>query len=156
MKKILTVATMVAVIALSSGCASVPKGSAKIDEQARTFTPPPGKANLYVIRTYNYVGCAVIFDIGLDWQTFGSLAVDTYLFAVVSPGEHMLRSTTPMTVLGNTRLGAEAEKNYFYRATVSFGGGYYLNPIDEETGRKLIAKCTLSGDSVVEHKGVER
>ena len=155
MKQIFTVAALTAVVVLSSGCASVPKGSAKIDEQARAFTPPPGKANLYVIRTGN-AGYAVIWDIGLDWQTFGSLAVDTYLFAVVSPGEHTLRSTTPTTVLGATSLVTEAGKNYFYRATLRFGGGYYLNPIDEETGRKLLAKCTLSGDSVVEHKGVER
>ena len=156
MKAKMTAGLLVLALVLSSGCASVRKGSSKVQEQALTFTPPPGKANVYLVRTYNYVGCALLYEVGLDWQPFGSLAVETYLFAVIPPGKHILRSTNNSVVLGDLTFEAEEGKNYYFKVGVGMGGSLKMYRLDEETGKKLVQKFQLSGDSVVEFKGVER
>ena len=46
---------------VAGACASVPRGSDKLERQARSFTPPPGKANVYVVRMWS------VFESGIVW-----------------------------------------------------------------------------------------
>jgi hypothetical protein len=130
-----------------TGCASVPEGSSTMKQQALSFTPPPEKAGVYVIRPYNYVGSGVLFEITLDHQEFGSLATKSYLFAVVPPGKHVLRM--PNVVSEDTPFTAEAGKNYFF--TFKTLWGVRIDPISEADGQAYVRRYKLSGDNMFEN-----
>ena len=79
--KYLFATCMVLIIALLTGCATtvsvVPE---KYDIAAEKFTPPPNKANIYVVREAAFVGSAIPFKISLDGRYIGSVGAGTYLF----------------------------------------------------------------------------
>ena len=111
----LTTALLGLLIIHLTGCASVPEGSAAMKQQALSFTPSPGNADLYVIRPYNYVGGAVLFGVNLDYQEFGALETSSYLFGEVPPGKHVLRAGAGGTPNSQSlAFTAEAGKSYFF------------------------------------------
>jgi hypothetical protein len=126
---------------------SVPEGSPAMKQQALSFTPPPGKAGLYVIRLchfYNdsyYGGSVVLFDISLDYQDFGSLETNSYLFATLPAGNH---------VLGPLHFTVAAGSNYYFTAThagASRARHLEVDAISETDGQAYVRKFKLSGDN---------
>jgi hypothetical protein len=121
----------------------VPDGSAVMKQQALSFTPPPGKAGVYAIRPWSYVGYGVLFKITLDYHELGSLAPSSYLFAVVIPGKHIFRVVNADTDT-DTTFTTEAGKNYFF--TFKPGWGILIGQISEADGQGYVRKFKLSGD----------
>ena len=134
-------------IASITGCSSLPDASPAMSQQALSFTPPPGQAGVYVIRQSQFLGGAVLNKIDLDYQEFGVLKTSSYLFGMVSPGEHTLRtSDLPSAVV--VPFTAEAGKNYFFEARASLTANAILvKPISETDGRAYVRKFKLSGEN---------
>jgi hypothetical protein len=132
-----------------TGCKSVPEGSATMKQQALSFTPPEGKAGIYVIRPYQFAGSAVLNKISLDYQGFGSLETSSYLYGTVSPGEHTLRSNDPNSGFALSRFTVEAGKNCYFtvRRGLAHNGAIQFESISETDGQALVQKCKLSGDN---------
>jgi hypothetical protein len=126
---------------------SSPEGSASMKQLALSFTPPAGKAGVYVIRPYKfyndsyYGGSAFSFQVNLDYQEFGSLKTNSYLFALLPPGKH---------IFGTNYFTVEAGKNYYFTAT---GAGLtrfrhlQIDPISETDGQAYVRKFKLSGEN---------
>jgi hypothetical protein len=128
-----------------TGCSSVPDASPAMKQQALSFTPPPGQADVYVIRPYHMLGAAVLFNISLDYQVFDALGTSSYLYATVSPGLHTLRNTDLPSV-SIAPFTAEAGKNYYFEARASLtANAVVIKPISETDGQAYVRKFKLSG-----------
>lgn len=126
-----------ALAALMAGCASVPEGSPEMKQQALSFTPPPGKAGVYLIRPYHVAGSAVLWNVKLDYQDCGSVETRSYLYCEVLPGEHI-----PMFARPGAPLLAEAGKNYFF--TINYGK---FEQLSEADGQALVQKFKISKEN---------
>jgi hypothetical protein len=131
-----------------TGCSSVPEGSAVMKQQALSFTPPPGKAGIYVIRPYHMLGAAVLNNISLDYQVFGALGTSSYLYGTVSPGLHTLRSSLGAGSMEVVPFTVEAGKNYYFEAGASLTANTILiKSISETDGQAYVRKFKLSGSN---------
>ena len=131
------------IMALVAGCMtapSVPMASAALDAEAKQFTPPAGKANVYVAWS-NDSSARTTLDISVDGKLLGPIAPGRFYLAVVDPGRHDV-SARSMTSSANVTLNADAGKNYFYQITAS-SGGYTAKPslgvvLIEELGKMMV------------------
>jgi hypothetical protein len=147
-----------------TGCAAPPpqhspEGSASMKQQALNFAPPPGKAGIYVIRPYHffkdtvYSGSDILLNINLDYQQFGSVNTNSYLFGLVPPGKHILGSSIPDMFASDSKGGnftAEAGKNYYFTVTgagISGAGHLQFVLISETEGQAYVREFKLSGDN---------
>lgn len=132
--------------ALLVGCmtpATAPMTSASLDAEAKTFSPEPGKANIYVNRDGRFAGSAVTLQPTLDGRITGLLAPNTFLVLSVSPGLHVLSAIAEVRQVDMLRIKSEAESNYFFNAYVESGwsqGFLRITPMSEEEGRNAVAK----------------
>lgn len=132
------------------GCASVPAGSGALSEQARSFAPPPGKANVYAVRMWSMLEGGIVWPVTLNFHEFGHVGQRSYLYGAIPPGEHVLGANLPGPVPTRLRFTAEAGRNHFFKLTPVPGwlaGTIRIEPLDEETGRTLVLQYTLSGDN---------
>ncbi|NQD94987.1 DUF2846 domain-containing protein [Pseudomonas sp. CrR25] len=144
MLKNLSLAALLAVAALTTGCASVPMADASRDAQAKTFNAPADKANIYVYRNEN-MGAAVKMDVSLNDQKVGQTVADTYLLLTVPSGQHTLKSNAENESV--LQLTTEAGKNYFVWQEVKMGVLYARNKlqqVDDATGREGVSECKLA------------
>lgn len=129
-----------------TGCTSVPEGSATMKQQALSFTPPPGKAGIYVVRPFHMLGGAVLTKISLDYQEFGVLHTSSYLFGTVSPGLHTLRISDKGFGFKVAPFTAEAGKNYYFTFKLELSRPQ-IDPISETDGQAYVRKFKLSGEN---------
>lgn len=92
---------------------------ASLDTDAKRFSPPPDKANLYLTRTSS-LGVAVLFQVYLDGKLAGSVAPDTYLLFEVEPGKHQVSVITEESQAALT-VDAAPGGNYFVNVVPKFG-----------------------------------
>jgi hypothetical protein len=138
----------IAGLLLLAACASVPRGSDRLAQQAQTFVPPPGKANLYVVRPYHFTGSAGLYSLTLDFNELGTLGLRSYLYGAIEPGEHFLGSTIQGASPNRLKFTAEAGRNYYFKVSPAFSvAGWDFEPLDEADGREMVKNYTLSGDS---------
>lgn len=128
----------------TSACVSIPRAAPEHDRAAKTFAPPPGKANLYVFRDES-MGAAVKMSVILDGRILGDSGSGTYVLAAIDPGPHRVVSKAPEAdaVLDFT---AEADKNVFVWQEVKMGvfsARTALHLVDEKSGRERVATCEL-------------
>ncbi len=132
----------VAVILMISGCmATVAMMPETLDVEAKRFSPPPDKANIYVVRTSSAVGGAVLIEVYLDGKIRGSVASGTYLLFEVDPGANQIAVITKENQDAVT-LNTEAGKNYFVFAISQWGwwtARAGLLELNGEDGRKAVA-----------------
>jgi len=141
---------VLAAFILVSGCASVPPGSDGLRQQARSFTPPPGKANVYAIRGWSLFEAGIVWPVTLDFTGFGNVGLRSYLYGAISPGDHVLGANLPGPVPSRVTFTAEAGRNYFFEISSSPGwlvGTIRIEPLDEEKGRELVQDYNLSADN---------
>jgi len=136
----------VAAFFLLTACATVPRASDRIVQQSRTFVPPPGKANVYVLRPYNYIGSCCVWSVTLDFQEFGSLGLSSYLYGVVDSGDHVVGSFLHGASPTRAKFTAAAGRNYFFKISPGFAS-LDIDPLDEEDGRRRVLDYTPSGDN---------
>lgn len=132
---------------LFAGCASIPMESAEKSDRAKTFASPAnGNAALYIYRSGG-PGGALKKDVLVDGKCIGETAPNIFFYEEVKGGmEHKVSTESefsPNDLLVNTESG----KNYFVQQFIKFGvfvGGAGLELIDEEEGKKEVAKLQMA------------
>ena len=142
-RRLLYLSQVLTVLALAflSGCASVAMMDAAEDTRAKSFAPPPGKANIYVYRNET-MGAAITMEVMLDGNSAGKTASKTYFLFEVSPGTHELASKAENT--STLRIDAQAGRNYFVWQEVKMGvmsARSQLSLVDDTTGRAGVNEC---------------
>jgi hypothetical protein len=131
-----------------TGCATVPEGSAKLQQLSERMVPPEGKSGVYVFRPSLYgSGAFLLWKAEMDSKLFGHLAPRTYLYGIVPPGGHSVGGEGIPVVTFNAKEGTN---HYFKLSFLSFSSG--LVPIDADEARQLIPEFTLSKYNIFENR----
>ena len=122
----------VAVILMVSGCgATVAMMPETLDVEAKRFSPPPDKANIYVVRISS-VGASQLVQIYLDGKIVASIASGTYLLFEVDPGTNQVGFLT-WGGQDVVTLDTKGGKNYFVDVS---GNG--LEELNQEEAREAV------------------
>lgn len=111
--------------------------------EAVKFSPPPGMANLYIIRREAYLGCAFNIGISLDGQQIGSLQTGSFLLKTVFPGNHILSSFTQGETATKSFKASEGQ-NIFYDIKGDMGFfwmGTSIHSISTEDAKAAVRRC---------------
>jgi Protein of unknown function (DUF2846) len=142
-KNPLHAALAIAAVLATSGCAAtVSLMPEALDAEAKRFTPPPDKANLYLTRTSN-LGMAVLFQVHLDGKLAGAVAPGTYLLFDVEPGKHQISVLTQESQATLT-INAASGANYFVNVEPKFGWQHAragLEELTREDGQKAVREA---------------
>jgi len=143
--------SLAAVVLLSAfllgACATVPPGSAIIQQQANSLVPPEGWGAIYVFRPGFPPGDNP-WRVNLDSKLFGQVTPKSYLYGLVKPGEH----SVDLAYAGSRiRFEARQGENYFFKISLASFPGASLTVIDAEEARHLLADSTLSGLNMFEN-----
>ena len=142
MKRLYLCSVLILVV-LVGGCATVPMASPSLDVEAKKFMPESGMANIYILREVALGGGKILFQLTLDGRMVGSLAPLTYHLLSVKPGEHTISVVNVENPEeAQATLTAEQGKNYFYKVSGRIGWSKpraYIKSIGEEEGRELIS-----------------
>jgi len=109
-----------------------------------TLGAPADKALVFVVRPTGY-GRAVQTKLAVDREWKGVNRGNNYFFFTLDPGEHHFCSQAENRSV--TSLQVEAGKTYFLQQKIRMGfnkARNRLEVLDEEEGRKALAKCHLS------------
>ncbi|MDR9751630.1 DUF2846 domain-containing protein [Pseudomonas sp. SZMC_28357] len=143
MFKQFTLTALLAVTALTAGCASVDMASDTQDAQAKTFQVSPDKAHIYVYRNES-MGAGVKMPVALNGKPVGATVAKSYLMLSVPAGEQTLVSSAEND--SELKLSAQAGKNYFVWQEVKMGfikARNSLQVVDDQTGRAGVAESKL-------------
>ena len=93
------IVVLLAVATLTVACATTTMAPETLDAAAKQFVPAPGKARVYVTRPGTQ-GAAGLANVMIDGRLIGQLAIQTYVYADVEPGEHSIawNGVHPFTV----------------------------------------------------------
>jgi hypothetical protein len=132
------------VLAVASGCASVPMAPKDRDDAAKSFATRPDMANLYVFRSSSF-GAAVKFPVTLDGKLVGELPGATFLLATVPPGSHTVYVSAENSETQS--VVAQAGRNHYVRVSPKMGWlsarvGVEL-VTDEQAAQTEIVGCGL-------------
>jgi len=125
------------------GCASVPMSDKTANDEALKFTPPPGMANIYIIRD-ELGATALLANATIDGQRIADLPTETYVMKSISPGVHTIGCInlnnnllwTPIT------LTAQAGQNYFFETECSFWAHRFpIKQVTFEEAREMLKSC---------------
>lgn len=124
------------------------KASEDEDQEAKSLTPPADKALVYVYRPSS-AGFAVRMEVTCDGKSLGSTKGNRYIYALLDPGTHTIKSKAENTAV--LELKAEAGKTYYILQQVKMGGFQARTGLelikDEKEARKKLDHCKLSGDT---------
>ena len=130
-------------LAVMTGCASVPMASEADDIAAKTFAPPPAdKAGVYIYRNSNF-GSALKKTVFIDGEPIGETGPMTYFYTLLEPGEHQIATQSEFGE-NDIVMNAEAGKNHYVRQYIKMGvivGGSGLELVDEYEGQAGVLKC---------------
>ncbi len=131
---------------LSAACQTVPVAPQESVTRALAFTPPAGKANLYVVRPDSLLGSGLNIRVLLDFTRAEALADDTYKIARVDPGVHTITQSSLQegSLFQNNRrsttIDVVAGRNYFIE--ISLDGAHHIR--NEVVGREMVRDATLA------------
>lgn len=131
------------IIALLSGCASVPMASKELDISAKTFKESAkDRAGLYVYRD-SFGGKALKKMVSIDGKAIGQTANKVYFYREITPGAHTLSTESEF---GDNTLDiqAVAGTNLFVRQYIKIGvfiAGSALELVSDEEGKKAVLEC---------------
>ncbi|MDI3326739.1 DUF2846 domain-containing protein [Pontibacterium granulatum] len=131
------------VTALISGCASVPMASLDKDVSAKSFSPPAGRASLYIYRN-EVLGSAIPMTVLINGKNLGQTASKTYFHLDLLPGTYEVDSVAENT--SNIKILLKERRNYFIWQEVKMGAWMarsLLQEVDEDTGREGVLESKL-------------
>jgi hypothetical protein len=138
---------LLAFLALSlAACSTAKVANSEEEQRLRNQNPPADMALVYIVRP-SAVGAAIRMGVTCDSVSIGSTSGMRYLYAFVKPGKREFISTAENT--DELLLVVEAGKTYYIEQVPTMGILYARNKLkrmDDEAGRKKLAKCKLSGD----------
>lgn len=144
MRYLLTTALAVTCI---TACASVPKADGVLVASARSFTPTPGRARIYVVRIKSMFGASLAQPVIVDGRIIGTTGPGTFLMTEVEPGPHVVSAAAQ----GNAQaqqIEAEAGQCYFVKMwlrtmnPLAVTVGMELAP--DTLGRRLVARYRMA------------
>ncbi len=92
------------------GCASTPKPPPQYRAASNSFTPPAGKAGLYVFKEGSLIPATDSHQISLDGQLLGIVSSSSFIYSPITPGAHVITGES-----GQVNLTAQAGQNYFVK-----------------------------------------
>jgi len=134
---------LVAATVLVSGCASVPMADPAADSAAKTFSPLPGKAGVYIFRNES-MGAAIKMDIFLDGKKLGESAAKTYFYVPLNPGTHEVMGKAENE--SRVSFNAVAGRVYYIWQEVKMGmmsARNQLTQVDDAKGRAGVMESKL-------------
>ena len=133
--------SVVAILFLAVGCASVTTADSAANADARRFLPEPGKASVYLCRHAAGFGDTLVAQTQLDGLSIGALAPNTFLLISVTPGHHTLGVVGPSNS-EQVSLDADAGGVYFYDVSIVWAGPLirhrHIQAMSEADGRKAV------------------
>jgi len=124
------------------GCRTAPLAPIAEDAAGKSFAPPVGNGNLYIVRDETFIGRAYVFEVLVDGRLLGVTGPGTYLLVALSPGTHKVASTH--TRFFSVDVAVEGGKNHFIRQIPHVDWpepSASLIPIEENDGRAAVSKC---------------
>lgn len=130
---------------LISGCASTPTNfaSTEQDRGAKEFSPPIGRASLYIYRNENF-GSLVQMPVTLNNKNLGETGGKTYFKINLPPGNYTISGQAEN--LSIAEITTEAGKNYFVWQEVKMGvwkARNQLKQVSESIGRSGVLESKL-------------
>jgi len=129
-----------------AACASVPKADSGLVASAKSFTPSPGRARIYVIRTKSMIGAALVQSVIVDGRIIGTTGPGTFLMTEVDAGPHVVSAAAQ----GNAQaqqIEAEAGHCYFIKMwlhTISLTVSVKMQRVTETEGRDLVQRYRMA------------
>ena len=117
------------------------------DKKAKSLSPVPGKAIVYIIRPTAY-GFLVKMKLYCDTVFLGSTMAERYVYTIVDPGKYNFISKSENKF--NFELTVEPGKIYYLKQQVKMGMLYAstkLKLLSEEEGKRYLLKTKLSKDN---------
>jgi hypothetical protein len=151
MRTLVSVCFLLLVLALSLvGCASFTKSVGLCSSTTQRIPladqtkriEDESKARVYVLRPYNYVGCAVGYRILENRNYIGELGAGGYLCWETTPGNITLTSDTTAN-LGGTKwnMDLKLEPGVVYYLQAHIVAEKFLEALDPAVGERLLKKC---------------
>lgn len=134
-------------VALLTGCASVPMASLDKDAKAKDYSTDPSKASLFIYRNETF-GAAIPVTVSVNGKTLGQTAAMTYFRLNLSPGKYTINSHAENVSMLDLIL--EAGKNYFVWQEIKMGmwsAGSKLQQVGESIGRAGVSESKLIASS---------
>jgi hypothetical protein len=131
---------------LLDSCATVPVGSQAEKATAVTFSPPPGMANVYIIRREAYAGAAILTNASLDTQMVGGLQTGSFILRTVAPGPHTV-SVFSNENQSSVPFDAEAGENYYFDVKSEMGwitARFAIHPMPEGEAKAAVERCKIT------------
>lgn len=148
MKKILLMASLLAVTLLS-GCATVPMADKAQDASLKEFQKPAeNKAGLYIYRD-TFAGQALKKNLYINGKLIGETANKTFFYREVDAGKYVISTESEFSE-NDLELTVEPGKHYFVEQYIKLGvfvGGAGLKLVDTENGMKAVKKCSLAKET---------
>ena len=140
-------ALVVLIIALLSGCASVPMQSPETSAMAKQFNQPSsGNAGVYIYRSGSFGG-ALKKDIWIDGVCIGETAPNVFFYKEVQGDVEHKISTESEFSPNDLLVKTESGKNYFIRQYIKLGvfvGGASVELVDDAKGKEQVSKLQLA------------
>lgn len=135
----------VVTLGILSSCATAPMATKQMDLEAKAFSPPQGKANVYVLRPA-VAGSAIAFQVTLDGVRMGTMTSGRYLMKSVEPGTHTAEVFTNESA-DATQFQAVAGEMYFFVTEPKMGWASAragLKQINTEKGKAKVRGLSRS------------
>jgi S1-C subfamily serine protease len=124
-----------------SGCATMPTAPLEVGIEAKSFTPNPQKAIIYIYRDERYWGAALSMSINLDNINIGETVGSSFYKVEVEAGLHKVESFSANKA--RLVLTVEAGKIYFVRQEVKYGGKSDVYLVKNKEGKEAVEGCEL-------------
>lgn len=135
------------VLALLSGCASVPMETSQRASEVKQYqAPAEGKAGLYIYR-YGSFGSALKKDVWIDGDCIGETARNVFFYEEVAGDQEHKISTESEFSPNDLLLKTESGKHYFIQQYIKFGafvGGAGLKVVEETEAKKQLQDLGLA------------
>ncbi len=131
------------VVALLTGCASVPMAPPAADQQAKQFQVARDQAKIYVYRNET-LGAALKMPLTLNGKSVGETGPKTYYVFDVAPGKYTLTSQGSESTI---TVDATAGNIYYVWQEVKMGlmsGGSMLQLVDAAKGQAGVKESKLA------------
>ncbi|WP_020648085.1 DUF2846 domain-containing protein [Solimonas variicoloris] len=126
-----------------AACASVPMAPATADQTAKQFAPVADQASVYIYRNEN-MGAAIKMGIYVDDAPLAQTAANTYVYTLLAPGPHTIRSHAENN--SEVQIDAKAGEVYYVWQEVKMGvmsARSKLQIVDPATGQKGVSQTKL-------------
>lgn len=147
MKKVVLLC-MAILVAMLTGCASVPMASLDQDAKAKDFTPRPDKATLFIYRNETF-GAAIPITVSVNERTIGQTASKTYFRFNVNPGRYKIKAHAEN--VAELSVDAIAGRNYYIWQEMKMGmwsARANLTQVDDSTGQAGVSESKLIASTV--------